>query len=150
MQVTQYANLHFYHYRDNSLDLFNKIYSRIGGTMIEITLFGTKKNLNFYYANLKARLKEKLRIVESTSTSDYSGQVIISIKYDDLCISTIKVDGFNNIGLKALVTLEPFFIQYRKAIGSDDVTIITKNKGLTDKLDDYEELETYERRLYSC
>lgn len=118
--------------------------------MVNVTLYGTKENLNEYYKHLKLSLRDDVQIVESIATDNVSGQVIISIKSNDLSIPKIRVDGFEKIGFKALVILDPMLITYTKSVGSSDVKIKQEDTKVTNELNEYEEVEIYEKRISAC
>lgn len=115
--------------------------------MVNITLFGTKQNINAYYGNLKKRYGVRLTILESKSIDNLSGQVIISLDKNIFYKSDLDVRGFKQIGLKAVVTLDPFRISYTKNIDSDDLSIISRNIEDSVLLSEFEELDYYEMRV---
>lgn len=115
--------------------------------MINITLFGTKQNINAYYSNLKKRYGSGLAIIESKSIDNISGQAIISLDKNIFYKSDLDVGGFKQIGLKAVVTLNPFRISYTKNIDSGDLLILSRNIEEGVLLSEFEELDYYEMRM---
>lgn len=147
MPVGQKINLHLYFFWVVTIDIhFNKIIE-LGGCMVNITLFGTKQNINAYYVNLKKKYGSDLAIVESKSLDHSSGQVIISLTRNIFYKSDVAVEGFKSIGLKAVVVLSPFRINYAKNIDSDELTMFSINIEEGQTLSEFEELDYYEMRL---
>lgn len=115
--------------------------------MLDITIYGTKNNVQKYYRTLEAQLGASMQLKEQMLNDERGSQVIISIKSDNLFESSINVEGFRNIGLSAKNYVEPYVLKYSKSVGQTHMKVEQSLRRQDNTLGDYEDLESYDIRM---